>query len=97
MRMGPFSPRIPRSVRRTVAALDDGNRPVAEIWRDAGQIARRRRLHQPSYESIRRLVRAQRSPAVRPRLTLRSRLHALLAALRRRLGRRLLAAARAEP
>ena len=66
--MSPFSPRIPDSLLEVILDLDDGFRPAAEIWRECGRIARRRRLHQPSYESVRRAVNAQRKP-LPPRIT----------------------------
>ena len=66
--MAPFSPRIPDSLLDVILDLDDGSRPAAEIWRECGRIARRRRLHQPSYESVRRAVNAQRKP-LPPRIT----------------------------
>lgn len=43
-----------------IRELDDGTTCVAAIWRDVGYRARRRKLLQPSYESVRRAVRAQR-------------------------------------
>ena len=60
--MAPFSPRIPDSLLEVILDLDDGRRPAAEIWRECGRIARRRQLLQPSYESVRRAVNAQRKP-----------------------------------
>ena len=66
--MAPFSPRIPDLLLAVILDLDDGRRPAAEIWRECGKIARRRGLHQPSYESVRRAVNAQRRP-LRPRIT----------------------------
>jgi hypothetical protein len=69
--VSPFSPRIPDSLLAVILELDDGIRPAAEIWRECGPIARRRRLHQPSYESVRRAVNAQRL-AVQPRSRRRS-------------------------
>jgi len=66
--VGPFSPRIPDSLLEVILDLDDGIRPAAEIWRECGRVARRRRLHQPSYESVRRAVNAQRKP-LPPRIT----------------------------
>jgi hypothetical protein len=66
--VAPFSPRIPDSLLEVILDLDDGRRPAAEIWRECGRIARGRRLHQPSYESVRRAVNAQRLP-LPPRVT----------------------------
>jgi hypothetical protein len=66
--VAPFSPRIAASLLEVILDLDDGKRPAAEIWRECGPIARRRRLHQPSYESVRRAVNAQRKP-LPPRFT----------------------------
>jgi hypothetical protein len=62
-----FSPAIAPQVRALVRDLDDGSRGIAAIWREVGRGARHRKLLQPSYESVRRLVHAQRRPAlVRP-------------------------------
>ena len=62
-----FSPAIAPQVRAMVRDLDDGSRGIAAIWREAGRHARHRKLLQPSYESVRRLVHTQRHPSlVRP-------------------------------
>jgi hypothetical protein len=55
-----FSPAIRPQVRAMVRELDDGTTGIAELWRDVGRRARRRKLLQPSYESVRRLVHEQR-------------------------------------
>jgi len=70
--VAPFSPRIRRELLLLISDLDDGMRPAAEIWRELGKIARRRRLQQPSYESVRRVVNEQRRP-LPPRLSGRRR------------------------
>jgi hypothetical protein len=59
-RMVCCSPRIAQELVWLVGALDDGSRPIAEIWRELGRVARVRKLAQPSYESVRRLVHSQR-------------------------------------
>jgi hypothetical protein len=51
-----FSPHIGPDLFELVDQLDDGKRPRAEIWREAGSELRRRGLLQPSYESVRRIV-----------------------------------------
>jgi hypothetical protein len=61
-----FSPALVPQVRSMIRDLDDGTTSIAEIWRDVGYRARRRKLLQPSYESVRRLVRAQRRRPARP-------------------------------
>jgi hypothetical protein len=55
-----FSPHIASQVRRLIDERDDGIAGVATIWRDVGHQARERKLLQPSYESVRRLVRERR-------------------------------------
>src|SRR5205809_4846541 len=55
-----FSPWIGPQVAALIRDADDGAREIAAIWRDVGRRARRRKLLQPSYESVRRLVREQR-------------------------------------
>ena|SRR2546421_3553699 len=55
-----FSPAIDAQVHRTVCELDDGTRAIAAIWREAGHRARKLKLLQPSYESVRRLVHERR-------------------------------------
>lgn len=56
-----FSPAIDPRLVRLVARMDDGAEPIAPIWRELGYRARERNLLQPSYESVRRLVHAQRA------------------------------------
>src|SRR3954464_14071620 len=68
MRHGPsatlvemkFAPEIRPQIHRMIEELDDGVTGIATIWRDIGHRARRRKLLQPSYESIRRLVHNHR-------------------------------------
>src|SRR4051812_23710265 len=55
-----FSPLIQPQLRAMVRQLDDGTVPIAAVWREAGRRARSRKLLQPSYESVRRLVHEQR-------------------------------------
>jgi hypothetical protein len=55
-----FSPAIDLQLYRMIASADDGVCEIAAIWREVGHRARRRKLLQPSYESVRRLVHAQR-------------------------------------
>src|SRR5262245_54123978 len=57
-----FALQIDSQVRRMIEERDDGSCAVAAIWRDVGHRARRRKLLQPSYESVRRLVREHRRP-----------------------------------
>jgi len=56
-----FSPAIDPFLIQLIDELDDGSEVIAAIWREVGRRARRRRLLQPSYESVRRLVHAQRA------------------------------------
>lgn len=51
-----FAPAIHPQLLRLIDELDDGQRGIASIWRDLGYAARARRLLQPSYESVRRIV-----------------------------------------
>jgi len=56
-----FAPAIHPSLIRLVDDLDDGSEVIAAVWRALGHRARARSLLQPSYESVRRLVHAQRA------------------------------------
>jgi len=56
-----FSPAIDPFLTELIDELDDGSEVIAAIWREVGRRARRRQLLQPSYESVRRLVHAQRA------------------------------------
>jgi hypothetical protein len=56
-----FSPAIHPQLIRLVDRMDDGSEPIAPIWRELGYRARAQNLLQPSYESVRRLVHAQRA------------------------------------
>jgi hypothetical protein len=58
-----FAPAIRPELLAIVGELDDGTRGIASIWRELGRRARARGLCQPSYESVRRLVHAQRERA----------------------------------
>ena len=51
-----FAPAIRPQLFALMDELDDGARPIAEVWRELGHLARARRLLQPSYESVRRAV-----------------------------------------
>jgi hypothetical protein len=55
-----FAPSIQPQLRAIVRDLDDGTVAIAAVWREAGHRARQRKLLQPSYESVRRLVHEQR-------------------------------------
>ena len=55
-----FSPAIDPELVDLLDELDDGTKVIAALWRELGRRARRLRLLQPSYESVRRLVHAQR-------------------------------------
>ena len=72
-----FAPAIHPTLIRLIDDLDDGSEVIAAIWRELGHRARRQRLLQPSYESVRRLVHAQRAWR---RLEARVRRAAILAA-----------------
>jgi hypothetical protein len=56
-----FAPAIEPAIIRLVDELDDGAEGIAAIWREVGHCARRQQRLQPSYESVRRLVHAQRT------------------------------------
>jgi hypothetical protein len=56
-----FAPAVHPTLIRLVDELDDGTEVIAAIWRELGRRARTRQLLQPSYESVRRLVHAQRA------------------------------------
>ena len=56
-----FAPAIHPTLIRLIDELDDGSEVIAAIWREVGHRARRQKLLQPSYESVRRLVHAQRA------------------------------------
>lgn len=73
-----FAPAIHPTLIRLVDDLDDGSEAIAAIWRELGHRARAQQLLQPSYESVRRLVHAQR--ALRRLEHLRLRCAAILAA-----------------
>jgi hypothetical protein len=56
-----FAPAVHPTLIRLVDDLDDGSEVIAAIWRELGHRARSQKLLQPSYESVRRLVHAQRA------------------------------------
>jgi hypothetical protein len=56
-----FAPAIHPTLIRLIDELDDGTEVIAAVWRALGQRARAQELLQPSYESVRRLVHAQRA------------------------------------
>jgi hypothetical protein len=51
-----LSPRLLDVLRR----VDDGRRPIAEVWREVGAAAERLGLPRPSYERVRLLVKEER-------------------------------------
>lgn len=53
--------RIPPTLLAELERLDDGARPVAEIWRGVGIAADRLGIARPCYERVRVLVKEQRS------------------------------------
>jgi hypothetical protein len=55
-----FAPAVRPQLLVLIDALDDDRRGIASIWRELGRAARARGLFQPSYETVRRLVHAQR-------------------------------------
>jgi hypothetical protein len=55
-----FSPAIAPTVIALIADVDDGRCEIAAVWREVGRRARKRKCLQPSYESVRRIVHAQR-------------------------------------
>jgi len=55
-----FSPAVRPQLLVLIDRLDDDTRGIAAIWRELGRAARARGLLQPSYETVRRLVHAQR-------------------------------------
>jgi len=59
--MTTIAPRIPRSLLETIARLDNGRIPIAEINRRVGRDAETRGLTRPSYERVRELVHLERS------------------------------------
>ena len=58
-----FSPALRPQLLDLIDELDDDKRGIASIWRELGHRARAIGLLQPSYESVRRLVLAQRERA----------------------------------
>ena len=56
-----FAPAVRPQLLDLIDALDDDTRGIASIWRELGRIARSRGLVQPCYESVRRIVHAQRA------------------------------------
>jgi hypothetical protein len=55
------SPRLDRRLRAAAVALDDSTLPVAETWRKVGLAAEELGLPRPGYDTIRLIVRADRS------------------------------------
>src|SRR4051812_44917360 len=55
-----FAPAVRPQLLVLIDALDDDKRGIASIWRELGRAARARGLFQPSYETVRGLVHAQR-------------------------------------
>ena len=56
-----YAPAIHPNLIRLADDLDDGTEVIAVIWRELGRRARQRMLLQPSYESVRKIVHAQRA------------------------------------
>jgi predicted DCC family thiol-disulfide oxidoreductase YuxK len=56
-----FAPAVHPTLIRLADELDDGNDVIAAIWRELGHRARALGLLQPSYETVRRRVHAQRA------------------------------------
>lgn len=56
-----FAPAIHPTLIRLADELDDGTEVIAAIWRELGRRARRQKLLQPSYESVRRIVHMHRA------------------------------------
>jgi len=56
-----FAPAIHPTLIGLIEELDDGRVGIASIWRELGHRARPQNLLQPSYESVRRIVHAQRA------------------------------------
>jgi hypothetical protein len=54
------APRIDRRLIRSLGRLDDPSRPIADTYRQAGELAARLGLVRPSYEQIRVLVHEER-------------------------------------
>jgi hypothetical protein len=59
--MTTIAPRIPRSLLETIARLDNGRIPIAEINRRVRRDAEKRGLTRPSYERVRELVHLERA------------------------------------
>ena len=55
-----FAPALRPQLLDLIDELDDDKRGIASIWRELGHRARALQLLQPSYETVRRLVHAQR-------------------------------------
>jgi len=58
--MTTIAPRIPRHLLETIARLDNGRIPIAELNRRVGRDAEKRGLTRPSYERVRELVQLER-------------------------------------
>jgi hypothetical protein len=54
------APRLSPRLVAAVARHDDGTCPIAAVWREVCSTAEGLELARPSYESVRRLVKAQR-------------------------------------
>jgi hypothetical protein len=55
-----FSPRLHPFLVEQIWALDDGRRPIAEIWRGVTREAGTVGLAAPGYHTVRTVVRAER-------------------------------------
>jgi hypothetical protein len=58
--MPPSAPRYHAAVRAAVSRLDDGSRPIADVWRDVAALAESLAVPRPSYQHVYRLVRESR-------------------------------------
>lgn len=55
------APRIAWLLVAALPELDDGERSIADVWRDVGSLAASLALPRPSYEQTRVLVRRERA------------------------------------
>jgi hypothetical protein len=56
----PLAPRLSPRLVAAIERLDDGQRSIADITRQAGVVAGALGLQQPSYERVRTIVHAKR-------------------------------------
>ncbi len=55
-----FAPRLHPYLVEYLWTIDDGERPVAELWRDVAREAERVGCPGPGYHTVRRIIRAER-------------------------------------